>query len=146
MRMRRVAASLSTLGLLAAGAVVATAGTAQAAPACKGYSTYASGSATLYKPTTTNGSRNTNCLLSSGAGYGGGQQSMAVGYLQTSLNRCFGAGLAIDGMYGQATVNAVKTVQRVKGLPADGVFGPQTSKYMNWAKMGGSGCTSGGRP
>lgn len=148
-RIRSTAAALATLGLAATGVVVGTAGTAQAATHCSGFSKYSSGSsAHVRKPTTVNGSFNTSCLLSNGDGFNGGNQVNAVGWLQFSLNKCFGAGLSVDGMYGQATANAVKTVQRVKGIPQDGVFGPQTSRHMNWARMGTNGgfisCTSGG--
>ncbi|MEG3627189.1 peptidoglycan-binding domain-containing protein [Streptomyces poriticola] len=146
--MRNAAASLAVLGLLTTGTVVATAGTAQAATHCQGYSTYKYGSALLYKPTTKNKSRNTNCILARGDGYGGGSQLNAVAWLQRSLNRCFGTDLDVDGLYGPATVGAVKTAQRVKGLAQDGVFGPKTSRYMNWARMGSgnTGCTYGGHP
>ncbi|MCX2924428.1 peptidoglycan-binding protein [Streptomyces sp. NEAU-W12] len=145
MNMRRAAASLATLGLLATGAVVGTAGTAQAATHCQGYSTYTTQYGDYQKPTTTTGSRNVTCVLSSGDGYNGGAQNTAVRLLQRSLNRCFpGADLAVDGMYGPATANKVKEVQRSKGLAVDGVLGPQTSRYMNWAMTGATGCTYGG--
>ncbi|GAA3969136.1 hypothetical protein GCM10022384_20500 [Streptomyces marokkonensis] len=145
MNIRRTAASLATLGLVATGAVVGTAGTAQAATHCQGTSTYSNQYGEYLKPTTANGSRNVNCLLSSGDGFNGGSQNTAVKQLQRSLNRCFpGANLDVDGMYGPATVNKVKEAQRSKGIAADGVFGPQTSQYMNWAMKGATGCTYGG--
>ncbi|MGW8063460.1 peptidoglycan-binding protein [Streptomyces ziwulingensis] len=145
MNTRRTAASLATLGLLATGVVVGTAGTAQAATHCQGYSTYTNQYGEYRKPTTTNGSGNVNCILSQGDGYAGGSQNTAVKQLQRSLNRCFaGADVAVDGMYGPATADKLKEAQRSKGIAADGVFGPQTSRYMNWAMTGATGCTYGG--
>ena len=38
--------------------------------------------------------------------------------------------VAIDGIYGPATKNAVIAVQRMSGLPQDGIMGPQT-----WAAL-----------
>ena len=38
--------------------------------------------------------------------------------------------VAIDGIYGPATKNAVIAVQRMAGLPQDGIMGPQT-----WAAL-----------
>ncbi|WP_145503874.1 peptidoglycan-binding protein [Streptomyces sp. CFMR 7] len=141
MRIRRTAASFATLGLLATGVVVGTAGTAQAATHCKGISTYSNQYGTYTKPTTTNGSKNINCILSNGDGFNGGGQNAAVKQLQLSLNRCHaGANISVDGMFGTATANRLKEVQRNRGIPADGVFGPQTSAKIHWAMSGSTGC------
>jgi hypothetical protein len=45
--------------------------------------------------------------------------------LQRVLN-AMGYRVAVDGQFGRATENALKTFQREHGLPADGVFGRQT--------------------
>lgn len=60
--------------------------------------------------------------------------------LQTLLNK-YGAGLTVDGVLGQKTAAAIKTVQKKLGLTADGCAGQAT-----WAKLrsgsGSSGSTS----
>jgi peptidoglycan hydrolase-like protein with peptidoglycan-binding domain len=67
------------------------------------------------------------CIL----GYG--DSSTAVARLQIDLNDCYGfllpAALAVDGIYGTNTENAVKAVQRYQGWPPaeqDGIYGPNT--------------------
>ena len=37
----------------------------------------------------------------------------------------------VDGLYGKRTAEAVKKIQRDKGLKADGIVGPSTLKYFN---------------
>ncbi|EXG82333.1 putative peptidoglycan-binding domain-containing protein [Cryptosporangium arvum DSM 44712] len=71
--------------------------------------------------------RDTNCTL------GNGNQSSAVRALQDSLNRCHGAGLTVDGIYGARTATAVRNVQRGANIAQDGVYGPQTRNAMLWA-------------
>ena len=51
--------------------------------------------------------------------------------LQQLLNKEIGAGLAVDGVFGEQTEEAVKTYQRQHKLTADGVCGPKT-----WAELG----------
>ncbi len=58
--------------------------------------------------------------------YEAGDQGPEVAAIQAQLNNLgFNAGAA-DGDFGSATVNAVKTFQRSRGLEADGVVGAQT--------------------
>ena len=38
--------------------------------------------------------------------------------------------VAIDGIYGPATKNAVVALQRMSGLPQDGIMGPNTWKAL----------------
>ncbi len=45
---------------------------------------------------------------------------------QTKYNAVTGANLTVDGIAGNATVNAIKTYQRMKGLTVDGIAGPKT--------------------
>ena len=84
-------------------------------------------------PTSNSGSA--DCVL------GVGNQGYAVQTLQQALNACRGAGLAVDGIYGQATKTAVKNVQIAFGITADGVYGPVTrSKPIFPALPPYSGC------
>jgi peptidoglycan hydrolase-like protein with peptidoglycan-binding domain len=52
--------------------------------------------------------------------------------LQLSLNYCYGMGLVVDGKFGPATAAALRSVQSVEGIPADGIYGPQTRDNMKW--------------
>lgn len=55
-----------------------------------------------------------------------GSTGLAVEWLQLMLNEEDGAGLKIDGNFGQATEDALKHFQKAHGLTADGVCGPKT--------------------
>lgn len=55
--------------------------------------------------------------------------------VQKALNEHFGAGLVVDGSYGPLTTAAVKSVQKVWGLPQDGVWGNDTqAAYEAWKR------------
>ncbi|WP_443049893.1 peptidoglycan-binding domain-containing protein [Streptomyces sp. NBC_00287] len=62
--------------------------------------------------------------------------------LQFTLNKCYGAGLAVDGEYGPATRSAVITVQNRVGVAADGEYGPNTRDAMKWSHRTSSGAHS----
>lgn len=47
-------------------------------------------------------------------------------WIQQSLNKVAGLRLAVDGVIGPKTRNAIRLFQRQQGLPADGVVGPKT--------------------
>ncbi len=79
-----------------------------------------------------------NCTTShdgSGGGTGSvlkkGSRGSSVSDLQTKLNLVIGAGLAVDGAFGNATYNAVLRFQRTYGLSADGIVGNQTWSRLN---------------
>ena len=55
-----------------------------------------------------------------------GSRGADVKTLQNILNYLIGANLVVDGIAGNATVNAIKTYQRMKGLTVDGIAGPKT--------------------
>lgn len=55
-----------------------------------------------------------------------GQKNSCVKALQTYLNGYIGAGLALDGSFGPATLNAVIGFQAQKDIATDGVVGPIT--------------------
>lgn len=58
-----------------------------------------------------------------------GSAGPAVTAMQKRLNM-FGAGLAVDGDYGQATEAVVKLIQTAYGLPPDGAIGQKTKKII----------------
>lgn len=62
----------------------------------------------------------------------------AIHELQRSLNICYGEHLSIDGDYGSATEAAVARTQRKEGLPADGVYGPQSAMYFKFRLYDGN--------
>jgi Putative peptidoglycan-binding domain-containing protein len=53
-----------------------------------------------------------------------------VKHIQSTLNLYFGAGLAEDGIYGNATEDAVRNIQKKLGVNVDGIFGPRTAKTL----------------
>ncbi|MEI7031240.1 peptidoglycan-binding domain-containing protein [Streptomyces pratensis] len=67
-----------------------------------------------------------DCVM--GVGNGG----EAVKRLQNSLRLCNGQSIAVDGVYGAKTRDAVKNVQRRYRITVDGVYGPQTRDAMSW--------------
>ena len=68
-----------------------------------------------------------------------GQRIFPVRSLQELL-RARGHALAVDGIFGPQTENAVKTLQRSQGLTADGIVGPQTwPKVIVQVKRGSTG-------
>jgi peptidoglycan hydrolase-like protein with peptidoglycan-binding domain len=119
---QRVLASLSVLGALAV-SMVALSSPAAALPSCNTSTEFGNPSYYWYWPTA-NG--NANCVM------GRGNQSAGVSTLQGALNRCYGQGLVVDGIYGAATEQAVRNVQGRIGAGVDGVYGPQTRSRMAW--------------
>ncbi|MEU1301405.1 peptidoglycan-binding domain-containing protein [Streptomyces shenzhenensis] len=68
-----------------------------------------------------------------------GSDNSGVTALQFSLNKCYGAGLVVDGAYGSATRDAVVSVQKRLGIGVDGEYGPETRSAMNWSHRNSSG-------
>jgi peptidoglycan hydrolase-like protein with peptidoglycan-binding domain len=69
-------------------------------------------------------------LLGRGAGYGTPNGSAAVRGLQLGLRRLGFRPGPIDGLFGPITEGAVERFQLARGLPADGVVGPDTRKPL----------------
>lgn len=59
-----------------------------------------------------------------------GSRGNNVRYLQTLLNHYFNAHLVIDGIFGNATYNALKNMQSASGLNADGIYGSHTASVF----------------
>jgi hypothetical protein len=73
----------------------------------------------------------------------GDEDDDAVTVLQDALVRCHGQALTVDGVYGQPTRAAVAAVEEQNGVPADGVYGPETRQVMQWPTLSGAGCAGG---
>jgi peptidoglycan hydrolase-like protein with peptidoglycan-binding domain len=69
-------------------------------------------------------------LLGRGAGYGTENGSAAVRGLQLRLRRLGFRPGPIDGLFGPITEGAVERLQIARGLPADGIVGPDTRKPL----------------
>ncbi|MFE3072590.1 peptidoglycan-binding protein [Streptomyces sp. NPDC059247] len=61
---------------------------------------------------------------------------------QTQLNR-YGAGLAVDGAFGDGTDAKIRSFQSSHGLDADGIVGPDTWRALVTGSSGGGGGDSG---
>ena len=53
-----------------------------------------------------------------------------VRWIQQSLNRIIGAGLAVDGILGRRTRRAIRRFQRLHGLTVDGIVGRRTQAAL----------------
>lgn len=62
-----------------------------------------------------------------------GDANPAVADLQRRLVAVVEPGLAVDGVFGQATHQAVRRFQRDRGLDADGIVGPETWRALTEA-------------
>lgn len=59
-----------------------------------------------------------------------GGRGSGVALLQLALNRALGTRLATDGIFGEATRNALMRFQAENGLAADGIAGPMTEAAL----------------
>jgi peptidoglycan hydrolase-like protein with peptidoglycan-binding domain len=59
-----------------------------------------------------------------------------IQWVQRSLNKILGSGLAVDGVRGQKTRSAIRDFQRKYGLAVDGDVGPDTEKVLIKAGAG----------
>ncbi|MFD8263391.1 peptidoglycan-binding protein [Streptomyces griseoluteus] len=127
--MRKVKAALAAATTFAAGMIaLVPASTATAAtPTCNSAGTYAGAWVPIYRATPS-----VNCNLVQGT------NSVGVRQLQTTLNKCYRAGLVEDGDFGPATRNALINAQRAAGTPADGEYGPNTRKAIKHEPVDGS--------
>ncbi|MFE7394905.1 peptidoglycan-binding domain-containing protein [Streptomyces sp. NPDC057582] len=133
MRLKRAFAATAAAVLIPLGGAVTMASPAAATGPCSGSTWFYYGGYWHRIPTTTDNSGNRQCHLQQGL-VGGG-----VGELQRNLNRCYGQSLALDNNYGPKTTQAVRYAQSRLNINVDGVFGPQTSNAMVWAKFDSAG-------
>lgn len=59
-----------------------------------------------------------------------GSSGDSVRWVQACVNELLGAGIAVDGQYGNQTIYAVKVFQQQNGLTVDGIVGPNTTNKM----------------
>lgn len=80
-------------------------------------------------------SKSPNCLLSAQQNGSG-----ATKVLQTVLNKCYGASLTVDGVFGSNTTAALKSAQKKIGVTADGIYGVKTHNKMKfWSEPNDGG-------
>ena len=132
-----VAALAVTSGIALAPALT-SATSASAQPSCTGTSLFGgllNPPDQVRVPTLGNNTRNLNCEL------GLGNTGVAVQRLQIALDsRCnLFDNLAVDGIYGPLTRQAVIDVQNFYDVPADGIYGPVTATHMSWPVAGSNG-------
>ncbi|MCE7080381.1 peptidoglycan-binding protein [Streptomyces sp. ST2-7A] len=135
---KHLAATLAAVAVLS-GLGVTTASTAHADNPCAKASWYTLRNGDRAPlPAASGGSF--SCVMGRGAG---GEHVKA---LQWSLNRCEGARLDVDGVFGPATESALRTARSRNGVASDGVYGPNTRNAMRWEIRRSSGSTYCGRP
>lgn len=133
--MRLKTAIATTATVLGVAATISTPGTASAGTEfditdhCLHYSIFTTGTGYhVHLPSTTPFGGEQNCILAQG------DQGAGVFVLQDALRRCYAQAIAWDAIYGPATAEAVRNVQRWHGITVDGIYGPQTRAAMAWPK------------
>ncbi|MGW4023883.1 peptidoglycan-binding domain-containing protein [Streptomyces sp. NPDC005009] len=61
-----------------------------------------------------------------------GDTGTGVRVLQRALNKCYSAGLTVDGVFGDLTEAALRRAQRATGATVDGEYGPNTRNHIGW--------------
>lgn len=132
--MRQIISTAIVLAIAGFGIALTPVTSASAIGTCRGFSVlFDQAGRSVDVPTTDFFTDNTSCLLSVG------NREAGVKFIQTALNHCYGAGLAVDGIYGPLTRNAVAAAQRREGIAADGIYGPVTAVHLRW--WDGHGCS-----
>jgi hypothetical protein len=105
------------------------AATAAAAATCWSWSTFRISGHPTWRaslPSINHEARDVNCELARGNATDG------VSKLQDALNRCYGANLARDGIFGPRTEEALRAAQDFENITVDGRYGPQTRAHLKW--------------
>lgn len=144
-RSTRVRAVIAAAALAGGGLAINAARPASAAlPLCNGTATALAQNATtdfgaVVLPINKTANPRINCQT------GSGSSGSWVTALQRHLRNCNGQSIAVDGIFGPATKQAVKNVQNAAGITADGIYGPQTMRVLRyWAvpDVGAASCRS----
>jgi len=61
-----------------------------------------------------------------------GDSGAGVKVLQKALNKCYSAGLTVDGAFGDLTEAALRRAQSASGATVDGEYGPNTLEHIGW--------------
>jgi len=131
--MKRTLAAVGATAAVFAG-LISIAPTASATSYCSTSVAVTRNGYYTHVPATSGGS--TSCLL------GKGSTGAAVEELQLALSICSGLDTGgIDGIYGDKTVAAVRTLQSWYGLEKDGVYGPNTRDWVSWRWYAGVDAT-----
>ncbi|MEV6103643.1 peptidoglycan-binding domain-containing protein [Streptomyces sp. NPDC051940] len=138
MRTPLLAAAVTAAVLALAPSAVAASSSAAALATCASRTTVYAGNGLYYdKPSTGWQNGGYSCVL------GRGNTGLGVEALQDALKRCYGQNIAVDGIYGPATEQAVRNAQHFHnvyggaGLAEDGVYGPRTGAVLTWPKYDG---------
>lgn len=122
-----------TTAIVAVGSVITGASSADAAGAADPFCNHADRVAvgngwSALVPTVVHrtGQMYLRCYLKEGDAYHG------VGVLQSQLAYCYGADLQGTSIFGTKTKAALQRAQRLQGITADGVYGPETLKALKW--------------
>ena len=75
--------------------------------------------------------RRSRALLSADVQYPGSSEAAEfICWIQSSLNRILGIRLSVNGVMNNATRDALRSFQRRKRLPVDGIVGPETKQAL----------------
>ncbi|BFU42018.1 peptidoglycan-binding domain-containing protein [Krasilnikovia sp. MM14-A1004] len=133
----KAVAGVAAAAGLAAGAILVSAGSAQAAadPTCNvGFLSYIPvHNLKLYVPgfKYSDGHISRLCVLHPG------DKGQAVFSLQQTLNMCYGEKLHLDEQFGPATKAALARAQHKEGISADGTYGPVTRSKLKFTHQNG---------
>ncbi|WP_186001565.1 MULTISPECIES: peptidoglycan-binding domain-containing protein [unclassified Streptomyces] len=72
-----------------------------------------------------------------------GSTGNGVEVLQLALKSCYGRSIAVDGVFGSATRDALKYAQRQEGITVDGQYGEQGFRNLKWARYTQDGTRNG---
>ncbi|MGC9544891.1 peptidoglycan-binding domain-containing protein [Streptomyces sp. UG1] len=143
-RLTRPLGPLLTVGALTAGLLGSAVAVAPSAAAstyvghCSHGSKVDQESGQLKVPVTPyKGSYSSNCWMDYGSTGNG------VKVLQLALRSCYGRSIAVDGVFGAATRNALKYAQGREGITVDGLYGEQAFFNLKWPKYTMSGARNG---
>jgi Putative peptidoglycan binding domain len=97
-------------------------------PACVGVSEFQTDDGSVQLPI----DRSDDAFASADCEIAPGASGNAVWLVQVALSACNGQPVPLDSVNGDATVQALAAVQAQNGLAVDGVYGPATREAMAW--------------